>query len=114
MCIAFRPEDYLGSRAKRSQTTYFDTFFNRRAGGLFEFEGVTRTMSAEEAIAALPERTFDDFRVEPRAQREYLQKFFGDSDGRSAVRAVDAIERAAQERRELRDALRDKSFGIGD
>lgn len=92
VCIAFRAEDYLGRSPKTSDAAYFKTFYTRSPGGLFEFPGVSRTMSAREAIAALPERTFDDFRIEPTAQRNYLQKFFGGSDGRSAARAIDAIQ----------------------
>jgi hypothetical protein len=99
LCIAFRPEDYLDPRATPAETTYFDTFFTRNPGGLFEFENVTRTMSPAEAIAALPGRTLDDFKIDPVIGREYLQKFFGDTDGRSAARAVDAIQTAAQARR---------------
>jgi len=95
LCIAFRPEDYLGRRARPAETTYFDTFFTRRAGGLFEYENVTRTMSPTEAIAALPGRTLDDFRIDPAIQRDYLQKFFGHGDGRAAAaRALDAIQSA--------------------
>ena len=102
LCIAFRPEDYLDPRATSAETTYFDTFFNRSPGGLFEFENVTRTMSPTEAIATLPGRTLDDFAIDPAIRREYLHKFFGYSDGRSAVRAVDAIRAAAEERRQDR------------
>jgi hypothetical protein len=107
LCIAFRPEDYLDPRATPAETTYFDTFFNRSPGGLFEFENVTRTMSPAQAIAALPGRTLDDFAVDPSIRRDYLQKFFGCTDGKSAVRTVDAIQTAAQERR------RDRATQVG-
>src|SRR5205823_12108891 len=101
-----------GKRAKPAETTYFDTFFTRTAGGLFEFPSVTRTMSPTEAIAAFPGRTFDDFKIDPADRRVYLQKYFGSSDGRSSVRALEVIERAAQERG--RDLVhRDSSTGTG-
>jgi hypothetical protein len=94
LCIAFDARDYLGKRATSAETTYFDTFFNRTPGGLFEFTGVTRTMSPEEAIGTLPTRTLDDFKIDSGAQRDYWQKFFGRLDGQASVRAVAAIERA--------------------
>lgn len=103
VCIAFRPEDYLGKRATLEEMAFFDTFFNRTPGAVFEFPGVTRTMSPEEAIATLPGRTFGDFGIDPAAQREYLRRFFGDIDGQSAARAVDAIVTVAAATRQLQD-----------
>ena len=98
VCIAFRPEDYLGKRATAAEMAFFETFFNRTPGGLFEFPSVTRTMSAGEAIAMLPHRLLTDFAIDSDAQRDYRQQFFGPTDGRSATRAVEAIVSVAATR----------------
>lgn len=95
LCIAFRAEDYLGRQMTASETSYFETFFTRRPGGLFEWEGVTRTLSADEAIAVLPGKTLADFGNDACAQRQYHEQFFGPRDGHAAARAVRAIESTA-------------------
>jgi hypothetical protein len=99
ICVPFRSKDYLNKYAGIRETTYYDTLFHRQDGGLFEFKGVTRTMSPAELIAELPTRTFEDFRIDPAAQRQYLKKFFGETDGRAAARTVEAIARVVEERR---------------
>jgi hypothetical protein len=113
LCIAFRGEDYLGRRAKTAERAFFDMFFNRRDGGLFEFAGVTQTMTAGETIAALAGRTLDDFAIDAGAQHHYLQKFFGCSDGQSAARAVGAVEKLVFERGHNGERLRHERFGTG-
>ncbi len=95
LCIAFDAEDYLGRQPSRSEVTFFDTFFARRSGGVFEWPGVTRTLSPSEAIALIPGRTLVELANDADAQRRYHEQFFGPADGQSAVRAVRAIEQVA-------------------
>jgi hypothetical protein len=95
LCVAFRADDYLGRRPTPAEASFFDTFFTRRTGGVFEWPGVTRTLSAAEAIDLLPGRTLSDFANDADSQRRYQEQFFGPLDGQAAVRAVRAIEDVA-------------------
>ena len=91
LCIAHRVEDYLGDHAGNVDSTH-NEFFHRRAGGAFQFAGVSTTASADEAVALLQSRTLAEFKVDATAHDEYLHKFLGTDDGRAAARVVDAIE----------------------
>lgn len=89
VCVAFRAEDYQGDHANTRQ--YFQRFFTREEGGVYEFRGVTKTVTIEEAMLTLPNRSLDDFRLDPDARRAYLRKFIGQDDCQAASRTLDAI-----------------------
>jgi hypothetical protein len=95
LCIATRADDYFGARASRADSIAFESFFNRKDGGVFEFGSVSRTVDPAEAVDALSQRTLDDFRMNATDRQNYSQKFLGSDDGQGAARTLEAIERAA-------------------
>ncbi len=90
LCVTFRADDYLGRHL--ASTIAVERLLNRESGGLFEFPGVSKTVTPEEAIAELETRTLSDFAVDRVARQAYVRTFIGDDDGRAAVRLVEAIE----------------------
>ena len=89
VCITFNAEDYA---EKEVCDSYFQDFFSDKEGGMFQFDGMSRTLSIEEALVDLPSCTLDDLSVDPGAQREYVRRFLGWGDGRSAERLLNMIE----------------------
>jgi hypothetical protein len=102
LCVAFTAEDYLGSDAEAYRS--FDAFFTRDRGGVFEFEGVSRTMAACEAVAEIGSRSLSDFHVDPAARRAYVEKFIGQVDGEAAARLIEMVAANALATSELRHA----------
>jgi hypothetical protein len=96
VCLTFSAEDYLGRGA--AQIRSFERFFNRNKEGVFEFSGVSRTVTNDEAIGELPSRLLSDFAVDPTARLAYVRKFIGEDDCHAATRLVDAIAMATESR----------------
>jgi hypothetical protein len=89
VCLTFSAEDYLLRGA--AQIRSFERFFNRNKEGVFEFSGVSRTVTNDEAIDELPSRFLSDFTVDPAARLAYVRKFIGEDDCHAASRLLEAI-----------------------
>ena len=96
MCITFSAEDYLGDEVHSVPS--FQRFLNREEKGVFQFRGVSETVTIEEAIAALLVRRLDEFAIDPDARRAFVHKFIGEDDCQSSARVVDAIAAATESR----------------
>ena len=96
VCLTFSAQDYLGIGA--AQIRSFERFFNRDTEGVFEFSGVSTTVTNDEAIGELPTRFLSDFSIDPVARLAYVRKFIGKDDGHAAARLVDAIAIAIEAR----------------
>lgn len=92
LSIVYSAEEYLGDDASEWDSVYFNQFFHRRTGNVFEFDGVSSTASAAEAIALFQSRTLNDFKVDPTAHNAYLSKFLGEDNDRAPIRTVNAVE----------------------
>lgn len=91
LCITFTAEDYLGGH--RDEYVHFERLFTRNPGGLFEFPGVSRTVTPEEAIAELRTRRLSEFAVDAAARASYVRQYIGEDDCRAVARLLEAIER---------------------
>ena len=86
-CITFSADDYcdrnplLRDRVKR--------FFTANEGSPFQFAGVSTAVTIAEAIEMLPGKTLDEFQMDPIARRQYLRKYLGPDDRRSAERVIE-------------------------
>jgi hypothetical protein len=58
---------------------------------MFQFAGVSAAVSIDAVIEDLPSRRLDEFRIDEAARNEYVRKFLGWDDGRSAERLIEAI-----------------------
>jgi hypothetical protein len=77
-----------------------DDLFSRTEGDLFQFDGVARTLRLVDAIDKLPQMSLVDLRLDPARRAEYVTKFLGFSDGKSADRLLDVVlERVEEARR---------------
>lgn len=92
LCITFTAEDYLGSHL--DEYVSFERFYTREPGGAFQFPGVSRTVTADEALAVLRTRPLSDFAVDAAARAAYVRQFIGEDDCRAAARLLEAIERS--------------------
>jgi len=97
LCVTFSPEDVLESGELDS--ALFDLFTNPNEGGVFQFQGVSRTMTIPEVIKNLPQMSLDEFRIDPLARSKYVHKFLGYDDGESSRRVLDAARRLLTEGR---------------
>ena len=88
VCVTFHAEDYAEDGVGKS---YLPDFFSNKERGIFQFEGVSSTLSIEEAIADLPSRDIDDLSIDPVARQEYVRKFLGWGDGQCGERLVDMV-----------------------
>ena len=89
LCLTFSAQDYLGSGSPGR--ALFERFFNREEGGVFEFNGVSKTMTAEDLISELPNHSLEDFVVDQTARSAYVHKFIGVDDCQAASRLLEAI-----------------------
>lgn len=64
----------------------------KRGKELFDFDGASYMLSIPEAIETLPDKSIQDFPLNPNRQKEYIKKFVGYSDGKSSYRALNEIE----------------------
>jgi len=71
--------------------------FNTREGGLFQFCGVSTTMSIPEVIETLPQKSLAHYRMDPRARSAYVEKFLSYDDGQSSRRVLDAIRQVVRQ-----------------
>lgn len=92
LCVTFSAEDYLGHH--RDEYVSFERLYTRTRGSLFEFPGVSRTVTPDEAIAELGTRALSEFEVDASARAAYVRQFIGEDDGRASVRLLEAIERS--------------------
>ena len=76
-----------------------DDLFSRSQDSLFEFRGVARTLGIGEAIEKLPRMSLAEFRLDPARRAEYVSKFLGFSDGKSADRLLDVVLQCVDEAR---------------
>ncbi|MEE2610294.1 MAG: hypothetical protein VX992_06400 [Acidobacteriota bacterium] len=96
LSIVYSAEEYLGDHATEWDSVYFNQLFNRRTGNLFQFDGVSSTASAAEAVALFQSRTLDDFKIDATAHDAYLSKFLGEDNDRAPIRTVNAVESLAK------------------
>ena len=89
-------EEYLGDHATEWASVYFNQLFHRRTGNLFQFDGVSSTASAAEAVALFQSRTLDDFKIAATAHDAYLSKFLGEDNDRAPIRTGNAVESLAK------------------
>ena len=92
LSIVYSAEEYLGDHATEWDSVYFNQLFNRRTGNLFQFDGVSSTANAAEAVALFQSRTLDDFKIDATAHDAYLSKFLGEDNDRAPIRTVNAVE----------------------
>jgi len=91
LCITFSLEDLLGPDL--SKASLGDLMLSRDEGGIFQFQGVSWTMTIPEVIENLPEMSFDDFRMNLISRSRYVEKFLSFDDGQSSERVLCAIRR---------------------
>jgi hypothetical protein len=58
---------------------------------LWNFAGVSTMLTLGDAVARLPGLRLDAFRVDPARRADYLERFVGPADGRSAARVLDVV-----------------------
>ena len=96
VCVTFSLDDYCGGNQRaRERCEYILT---EQEGGPFQFAGVSTAMSIAEAVEVLPRKTLDEFKMDPVARQQYLMKYVGPDDRRSAERVVEKIRLLMTER----------------
>lgn len=66
--------------------------YSDETGGIYNFEGVTRTMEPEEIITQLPDMSLEQFTLDPGARSAYKKHYIDPGEGSSSVRVVRAME----------------------
>jgi hypothetical protein len=108
LCVTMDADDYCGDDAWNIRL--FRRFFNRTEGGVFQFNGVTTTVTPREAIAHLEHASLDSFAMNSDARARYVEKFLAHDDFAASARVVDAAERAVHARA---DRLREPAAPYG-
>ena len=93
ICISPDPRDYADIR-----TSLGRMIFNSGAKEIFDFPGASYMLSIPEAVDTLPNKSIQDFPLDSNRQKEYIKKFVGYSDGKSAYRALNEIEKILDEK----------------
>jgi len=90
LCIYYPIEDL--DEYDEQTLAYLKLWRNTQDNGLFQFRGVSSTMSIPEVIKTLPHKSLADFEMDPQARSAYVEKFLGYDDGQSSKRVLDAIQ----------------------
>ncbi len=67
-------------------------FLNVDAGGSFNFPGVVYARALGEFLDGFAASRISDYPLEPAARAQYVEKFIGFDDGKSADRVLDAVQ----------------------
>jgi hypothetical protein len=92
LCVAFEMEDYFDvdlvalERSRR--------WLNPTEGGLFQFSGVSRTITVAGALEFFRTASLGDCSMDAAARTQYVTKFLGYDDRCGSVRTLNALERA--------------------
>jgi len=91
LCISPDIRNYW-SKTKQFNDVRYEILVNRKAGGPFQFKGVSTTMDIPNVIRDLPNLTLSDFEMDPDARKRYVKKFLGFDDGKSSSRVFEAVQ----------------------
>ena len=86
LCIAYSPRYWCNFNCEKA---ILKLLLNAKEGGLFQYRGVSTTMSIPEIIKTLHHKSLGDFKIGPRARKVYIEKFLGCDDRQSSKRVLD-------------------------
>ncbi len=90
VCVAPRGEDLGFSPAWK------EWFLNLDVGGSFNFPGVVYPVGLGEFVDGFAGKRLGDYALEPAARAQYVERFVGFDDGKSADRVLDAVQSLAE------------------
>lgn len=64
-------------------------FFSEEAGSIFNYEGVTSCLSAQEIISMLPDQGLEEYSMDSSARSRYIREYIGFDDFNSSSRVFD-------------------------
>ena len=95
LCLVPPPESSFISNPNTGWRRTSDDFLGPET--LWNFPGVSSVLSIRDAVKRLPAMRLEEFGMDPLRREEYVRRFVGPADGRSAARVLRVALQAARE-----------------